>query len=328
MINRKVASLFAGIGGICLGFKQAGYEIIWANEINLASCKTYAHNFGSEYLAVGDIKNYNAIDLPDFDILTAGFPCQSFSIGGHQKGFEDNRGVMFFEVTRIVKAKNPNIVFLENVENLLNHDNGKTFFVIYNSLASLGYAVKYLVMPTNEYGNLPQARRRIYLLAFLDYGLCDRFCFPSKLPLATQIENIVIRSEEKNSVYYYKRDSQLWFKLNSYIGKSNNLFRMYKGQIRCTRYSHLCPTLTASMCNEHNAVVFRDNKGIRRLTLRECLDMQGFPNDFYFPNTISLENAYRQIGNSVSVPVVKRIAQKLSEAILSQTLQQEHGYGM
>ena len=314
MRNLKVASMFAGIGGICLGFRQAGYEIVWANENNHSSCKTYAHNFGNSFLINCDIQDINAIDLPEFDILTAGFPCQSFSIGGMQKGFNDNRGNMFFEVIRVATAKSPKVIFMENVENLICHDNGNTFFVIYNALAALGYAVKYMVMSTFEYGDLPQARKRIYLLAFLDYRLCDRFIFPEKIPLNMRIEDIVNQEEDKNAIYYYKKNTQIWQKLYNYIGNSRRLFRIYKGQVRNTRHPHLCPTLTASMCNEYNAVVLKDAKGIRRLTLRESLDLQGFPEDFYFPNTISLADAYKQIGNSVSVPVVKRIAQKLMEA--------------
>ena len=166
-------------------------------------------------------------------------------------------------------------------------------------------------MPTYEYGNLPQARKRIYLIAFADYELCDKFQFPEPIPLETCVDDIVNCSEEKNDIYYYKPDTDLWRKINAFIGNSKRLFRLYKGQIRNLRNPNLCPTLTASMNDEYNAVVLRDIKGIRRLTLRESLDMQGFPQDYYFPKTVTLVEAYRQIGNSVSVTVVRRVAKRL-----------------
>ena len=311
MVIPKVVSLFAGIGGICSGFKQAGCDIIWANELNRSSCKTYRHNFGGSYLVEGDICKIDTNSIPSFDILTAGFPCQSFSIGGSQKGFSDNRGALFFEVARVIDAKRPQIVFLENVENLVEHDEGKTFLVIYNILAQYGYSVCYRIMPTNEYGNLPQARKRIYIVAFLDFGHCDSFSFPETIPLECKIGDIVDHSEKKNDIYYFDKQSKLFDGFNAFIGKRRQLFRVYNGRIRNLRNSELCPTITASMNSINNAVILRDDYVIRRLTLRESLDFQGFPSDFYFPKTVSITDAYSQIGNSVSVPVIKRIAERI-----------------
>lgn len=134
MNNIKVASMFAGIGGICLGFKQAGFEIVWANEIDKAACKTYRHNFGSSYLIEADIKKVDTNSIPDFDVLTAGFPCQPFSIVGKQRGFNDDRGTLFFEIQRIIKSKRPKIVLLENVANLIEHNNGKSFEQVFLAL--------------------------------------------------------------------------------------------------------------------------------------------------------------------------------------------------
>ena len=133
----KVCSLFCGIGGIDIGFKQAGYDIVWANEYDAAACKTYRHNFGDSHLVEADIRKVSVADIPDFDVLTAGFPCQPFSIAGRQRGFEDKRGNLFFEITRIVDAKRPKVIFLENVPNLMEHDEGRTFLVIFNSLLNL-----------------------------------------------------------------------------------------------------------------------------------------------------------------------------------------------
>ena len=127
----RVASMFAGIGGICTAFMQAGCEIVWANEIDKAACNKYRHNFGNNWLIEGDVKRIDISDVPDMDILTAGFPCQSFSIAGTQKGFNDPRGNLFFEIARIVDVKRPRVIFLENVDNLVEHDGGRTFLVIY-----------------------------------------------------------------------------------------------------------------------------------------------------------------------------------------------------
>ena len=311
MKKLRVASMFAGIGGICSGFKQANFEIIWANEINISSCQTYRHNFGNKYLIEKDIRIIDTKKIPEFDVLTAGFPCQSFSIGGTQKGFNDNRGILFFEVARVMEAKKPKVVFLENVENLIEHDNGKTFLVIYNVLAAYGYSVCYKIMPTYEYGNIPQARKRIYILAFHNKEQHESFEFPEPVPLEKKINDIVNFSEKADNIFYFDTNSNIYDRINKFIDKDQQLFRIFNGQIRNIRNPNICPTLTASMNNIYNAAVLRDKKGIRRLTLRECLDFQGFPKDYTFPDTIKLPDAYKQIGNSVSVPVVKRIADQV-----------------
>ncbi|MCL2842904.1 MAG: DNA (cytosine-5-)-methyltransferase [Oscillospiraceae bacterium] len=307
--------MFAGIGGICSGFLQAGFEIVWANELDKAACRTYRHNFGDGYLVEGDIETIDAKSIPNFDVLTAGFPCQSFSIGGTQKGFKDTRGILFFEIARIIDAKRPKVIFLENVENLVEHDEGRTFLVIYNVLVQCGYSVRYKVIPTNEYGGVPQARKRIYIVAFLDLEKCDSFAFPKTIQLDRKIADIVNQAIKKNDIYYYNPDTPLYNKIDAFIGKSRRLFRIYNGTIRNLRNPDLCSTLTASMNTIYNAIVLRDDHGIRRLTLQESLDFQGFPNDFYFPNTIRVEAAYKQIGNSVSVPVVKRIADRIKAVL-------------
>ena len=149
-INR-VCSLFAGMGGIDLGFQQAGFDIVWANEYDQEAAITYRINFVDEHLVEKDIRLVNPHDIPDFDVLVAGFPCQPFSTAGLQRGFADPRGNLFFEISKVLDVKRPRIVFLENVENLIAHDNGKTFLVIYNTLAQFGYAVKYKVMDSQEY---------------------------------------------------------------------------------------------------------------------------------------------------------------------------------
>ena len=131
MMNRlTVGSMFAGIGGICLGFKQEGFEIVWANEINHKACQTYRKNLGSDYLVEGNIRTIDKSLIPEFDVLTAGFPCQPFSVAGIQRGFDDDRGNLFFQIAEVIDRVRPRIVFLENVSNLINHDNGRTFLIV------------------------------------------------------------------------------------------------------------------------------------------------------------------------------------------------------
>lgn len=313
MSNRKftVASMFAGIGGICLGFKQAGFDVIWANEADSAACKTYRHNFGDEYLLENDIRKINAQNLPEFDVLTAGFPCQPFSIAGRQKGFNDNRGNLFFEISRVVCEKRPKVIFLENVPNLVEHDNGKTFLVIYNSLVQFGYSIYYKIMSATEYGNLPQTRKRIYIVAIRDDLAECMYRHPKPIDLKLNAFDIINQASKKNDIYYYFEDTDMYQYLKKHMGDSKSVYRIIDTGVRRTK-DKMCPTLTANMGTFPNRVpVVLDNYGIRKLTLRECLDFQGFPNDFYFPNTITINDAYKQIGNSVCVPVIKRIAEQI-----------------
>ncbi len=308
--------MFAGIGGICLGFKQAGYDIVWANERDRAACKTYRHNFGNDWLYESDVCKVVAHSIPDFDVLTAGFPCQPFSIAGEQKGFLDPRGNLFFEIARVVNEKRPKVIFLENVSNLVEHDNGRTFLVIYNTLAQLGYAVRYKVMDAHKYGNIPQPRSRIYIVAFLDYKKCDRFKFPESIDLLQGINDFIIRSNKKHDSYYYSSNSDIVRKYSSRIIDRNYIYRISDNGLIRVR-NHYCPTLTANMgFYPHRVPIICDDYGIRKLTHRECLDFQGFPAQYSFPKTITIDDAYRQIGNSVCVPVVRRIAEAIYTTLL------------
>ena len=308
-----ICSLFSGIGGIDLGFIQAGFKVVWANDQDSASCKTYRKNFGNDHLQESDIRDVSIKSIPDFDILTAGFPCQPFSIAGKQKGFKDKRGNLFFEITRVIDHKRPKVVFLENVANLMNHDNGKTFLVIYNSLAQFGYTVYYRVMPANEYGNLPHIRKRIYIVAVRSDLECD-YKHPEPIELTIQSSDIIHRNQKQNDVYYYN-GNELYSYFASYMKDRLAIYRPTDTEVRLTK-NMMCPTLTANMGTYPNRVpVIWDDYGIRKLTLRECLDFQGFPHDYYFPNTITMDDAYKQIGNSVCVPVIRRIATQIKSCI-------------
>jgi DNA (cytosine-5)-methyltransferase 1 len=229
---------------------------------------------------------------------------------GYRKGFKDPRGNLFFEISRFIDIKRPRIVFLENVQNLMEHDNGRTFQVIYTSLVEQGYILRYQPMATHEYVNIPQTRRRIYIVAFRDHEMCQRFRFPEPMALTASLGQFLDTYEQQHEIYYYRADDEYDEYIRSYVTDPNYLYRVFNGSIRKLT-NNKCPTLTASMTTPRNAAVLKDNWGVRRLTLRESLRFQGFPADYYFPNTIKIQDAYKQIGNSVSVPVINLIAKNI-----------------
>ena len=305
----KVGSLFSGIGGIDLGFEQAGFEIAWANDIDAEACKTYRHNFPNTQLIEGDVRDINPRTLPDIDVLVAGFPCQPFSIMGYRRGFKDPRGNLFFEISRFIDVKRPRVVFLENVRNLMEHDAGKTFLVIYNTLAQFGYSVKYKVIDATDV-NIPQNRARIFVVAFLNIEDCDRFAFPEAVPLEATIEDILDRSIKHDDIYYYGSSSRYFKELDAKIVDKTGIYRIDDSGVAMRKWA-ICPTLKANMGTFPDRVpIIRDNYGIRKLTLRECLAFQGYPMNFIFKD-ISMEGAYKQCGNTVCVPVVKSIADQI-----------------
>ena len=310
----RVCSLFSGIGGIDIGFEQAGFEIVWANEFDRDAAKTYRHNFGGAYLVERDIRNVRTEDIPNFDVLVAGFPCQPFSIVGKQKGFDDPRGNLFFEIARIVKDKRPPIIFLENVANLLQHDDGKTFLTIYNALVPYGYTFKYRVMDAIEYGNVPQHRTRIFIVAFLDNEKCEQFEFPDKLKLTVKLNDILVRSEKHDESYYYTYSSVYYEDLKRIVTDKSALYKIYDSGVSGKAH-YVCPTLTANMGTFPDRVpIIKDDYGIRKITPYECLALQGFPKEYRFPK-IPMASAYKQCGNSVVVPVIRRIAERIKEVM-------------
>ena len=306
----KVGSLFSGIGGIDLGFQQAGFNIVWANELDKDAATTYRHNFGNKCLVEKDICKVKAKEMPDFDILVAGFPCQPFSIMGRQKGFKDPRGTLFYEIVRVVKEKQPKIIFLENVSNLIKHDDGKTFLAIYNALAPLGYSLRYSVMDATEYGNVPQIRTRIFIVAFLDEEKCEKFKFPEKIERTVQLNDIIKRDIKHDNSYYYNENSPYYKDLKIIVTDKRALYKIYDTGV--SRKAHyICPTLTANMGTYPDRVpIVLDDYGIRKITPYECLALQGFPKEYRFPK-IPLPSAYKQCGNSVVVPVIKRRAESI-----------------
>ena len=304
-----IGSLFSGIGGIDLGFQQAGFEIVWANDIDSDACKTYRLNFTDTTMFECDVRKLITSSLQKVDIITAGFPCQPFSVCGNQKGFIDNRGNLFFEIMRITDAVNPQIIFLENVANLVEHDKGRTFNVIHNELVSRGYYLRYIVADACDYG-IPQHRTRTYLLAFRNVDQCESYHFPEKVRLKKRVFDIIDKTVKVDDSFYLPENTAKYNKMVKAIIDDNQIYRFSDYGIQSSK-DGICFTLKANMGTWYDRVpIIKDNYGIRTITPDECLALMGFPGSFNIAET-SLKSVYKQIGNSVCVPVIYNIAKIL-----------------
>lgn len=309
----KTIDLFAGVGGIRLGFENVGFKTVFANDFEPSCRDTYDLNFRDAKLVVEDIRKIGIDDLPKFDFLLGGFPCQAFSIAGYRQGFEDEkgRGNLFFDVARIIEARKPEGFLLENVKNLKSHDGGKTFKIIEETLQDLGYHVKTKVLNTMEYGNVPQNRERIYIVGFKNELYYDRFEFPNPVELSVKITDLL---ENDVPEKYYYNDKPLFEKLKGTIQEPGKVYQWRRQYVRENK-SGVCPTLTANMgMGGHNVPIIKDKKGIRKLTPLECFRIQGFPKSFKLPK-ISDSALYKQAGNSVSVPVIEAVAKEMMRAM-------------
>nr|WP_256316537.1 DNA cytosine methyltransferase [Staphylococcus sp. HMSC068D03] len=317
MMNKlKVCSLFAGVGGIDLAFEQTGnFETIIANEIDAKASETYRLNFNNE-LIQKDIRDIEPENLPDFDVLLSGFPCTSFSIAGYRKGFEDETsGDLFFETLKVIVEKQPQIVFLENVKNLVGHDKGNTFKVIREALETNGYHIKYQVLNAKDYGNIPQNRERIYIVGFKDIEQYKNFDFPKPIYLKQRITDVIDFSKRVDDNFYYTEDKYKFYHLlKESIVKSDTIYQWRRKYVRENK-SNVSPTLTANMgTGGHNVPLILSKHGIRKFTPRECFSLQGFPESFKLPD-LANSHLYKQAGNSVVVPVVNRIAQNIYKSV-------------
>lgn len=307
------ADFFAGIGGIRLGFEKAGFDTIFASDFDPFCKITYDFNFNKASLIVEDIFKVEPKKLPKFDLFAGGFPCQPFSIAGYRKGFlDEGRGDIFFEITKILKHIKPSIIFLENVKNLKSHDGGKTYKIIEQSLEDLGYHIKSAVLNTLEYGGIPQNRERIYIIGFKDKKYAEVFEFPKPLELKVKVFDLL--EESVSDKYYYKPGSAIYKQLEGKVVSENTIYQWRRKYVRENKKG-VCPTLTANMgMGGHNVPIIKDKKGIRKLTPIECLRIQGFPKTYRFPTDLADSRLYKQIGNSVSVPVIERIARQIIKA--------------
>lgn len=276
------ADLFAGLGGFHIAMHQIGIKCVFASEWDSHARKTYEHNFKrispelfSSGNFSGDITEVDPKRIPDFDVLTAGFPCQPFSIAGKRKGFEDERGNAFFDILEIIRAKRPRAYFMENVRHLLSIDGGRTFAKMRKSLESLGYSFHWKVLKACEFG-LPQYRPRLYMVGFRDKGV--KFEFPRPKVLRASMSDVL--------------GGQCPVKIGRTL-----LARGYGGKIgqrmNCTEY-------------------LVDGEP-RHITVEEAKRLMGIPKGFYFP--VSVSQSFKQLGNSVAIPVVKAIAAQIHESL-------------
>lgn len=301
--NYRFIDLFAGIGGIRLPFDRLGAQCVFSSEWDKYSQITYEKNFGEK--PHGDITKINTSDIPNFDILLAGFPCQPFSNAGHKKGFEDARGTLFFDICRIIEHHQPQIVFLENVKAFKNHDKGRTFSVVKSSLEKLGYHVNAQVLNARDFG-VPQNRERIYIIAFKRKVY---FEFPAPQKITTKLGDILEESVEDK----YTISNKLWHghqrRKREHIEKGNGF-----GYSLFNRESSYTSTISARYYKDGSEILIATNgSNPRKLTPREAARLQGFPENFVIP--VSDCQAYRQFGNSVCVPVIEAIALSICEAL-------------
>lgn len=309
----RTIDLFAGVGGVRLGFEEAGFTTVFANDFEPKCADTYDQNFKTTKLTIEDITKIPTSDIPDCDFVLGGFPCQAFSIAGYRHGFNDEkgRGNLFFDIARIIEAKQPTGFLLENVKNLRTHDNGNTFRVIEETLKYLGYFVKTKVLNSMEYGNVPQNRERIYIVGFKDSKKTEQFEFPEPIKLTRAVKDMLENDVDEK---YYYNDKPLYDRLKDDVTEENEVYQWRRQYVRKNKKG-VCPTLTANMgTGGHNVPIIFDGKGIRKLTPRECFRMQGFPDTYRLPD-IADSALYKQAGNSVSVPVIARIAEQILKVL-------------
>lgn len=317
MKKYKCGSFFGGVGGIDLGFSNVGFETIYMNEYDPYPTETYECNFPIK-VDVRDINDVQPNEIPDFDIILGGFPCQPFSAAGLRQGFDDekNRGTLFFQLIRIMEQKRPRVCFFENVKNLVGHDNGNTFKVICGKLEELGYKVKYKVLNTMEYGNVPQTRERIYIVGFREEKDYEMFEFPEPIPLTKTIRDFIDFKNSVDEKYYYTKEKYDCFDMiKNGVKRSDTLYQWRRVYVRENK-SNVCPTLTCNMgTGGHNVpLILTDDGRIRKLTPRECFNLQGYPKNYVLPKQ-SDGRLYKQSGNSVSVPVIERIAANIKKVL-------------
>jgi len=332
MNKYKVGSLFAGVGGVCQAFNTTFSKVIWANEIDKNACITYKLNHKNIKLIEDDIRNLSYRNLEKIDILTAGFPCQPFSQAGHGKGFNDERGELFFDVVRLLKELEPKAYFLENVRTLASHDKGNTFAVIKKEIEKSGYSFIPFILNAAEYTDIPQGRERIYIVGFKEESKYTyekptkineqddvwgcKLSHSFKIPLKStkklkKVQDFLDNSTVLPNDIYNNEENKIHKRIIESAVKEDTVYQYRRYYVRENK-SNVCPTLTANMgCGGHNIPIVLDNKIPRRLTPKECFNLQGFPKNFKLPVDIARGQLYKQAGNSVVVPMVQQIAEEI-----------------
>lgn len=307
----KFIDLFAGIGGFHQALSSFGFSCVFASEIDKFAKESYYKNYN--ITPYGDIREIKEEEIPEHDIICAGFPCQTFSISGKQEGLLDSRGTLFFEIIRIAKHHNPKLILLENVKNFEKHDDGKTLNILKKELESIGYDVFYKVINSSKFG-IPQKRERIYIVALRKDLNVHNFIFPKDLNIECKLYDII---EEDSISYKYlikKRDDiKITKKISNFpIMKPSKLGIVNKGGQGERIYDPMGHAITLSANGGgigSKTGLYLINNVIRKLTPRECARLQGFPENFNI--VVSDSQAYKQFGNSLVIPVVKSIIKEL-----------------
>lgn len=299
--------LFAGIGGIRMPFQELGGKCVFSSEWDPFAQKTYRVNF--DEVPSGDIAQIDAKDIPNFDILLAGFPCQPFSQAGLKKGFADTRGTMFFEIERIMAKKRPKAFLLENVKQLKGHDHGNTLKTILSHLDSLGYTTDFRILRAADFG-VPQNRERIYIVGFdrKKFKLPKNFAFeyPKPSKKKTRLGDILEDNVDEKYTISDKLYAGHLRRKKEHLAKGNGFgFSLFDSD------SPYTSTLSARYYKDGSEILIEQgkSKNPRKLTPRECARLQGFPEEFIIP--VSDTQAYKQFGNSVAVPVVRAVAKQI-----------------
>ena len=307
--------LFAGLGGFRISLESLGAKCVYSNEWDIPAQEVYAANFGD--VPEGDITKVDAQSVPDHDILCAGFPCQAFSISGKQRGFEDSRGTLFFDVARIVREKQPKVVFLENVKNFATHDQGRTLQVVQATMEELGYNFNYKVLNAVDYG-VPQKRERIYMVCFRKDLAVTSFKYPKPFPLTKHVEDFLLDDEIAVKKLYVNRPDTFYNGNldNCYSNSSIRLGIVNKGGQGERIYSTKGIAITLSA---YGGGAFAKTGGYlvngqpRRLHPRECARIMGYPDSYIIAKNNN--QAYKQFGNSVVIDVLQYIAVEIGKAL-------------
>jgi len=309
--------LFAGTGAFTLAFQETNsVNVVFGNDMVGHSKQIYDENF-SHKLTLKDLNEFKVEDVPKHDILTGGFPCQPFSIAGLQEGFNDQRSNVFWKILDIIDHHQPKCVILENVKNLVSHDDKKTFETIKSNLEKRGYYICHKVLNTAEITGIPQNRERIYIVCVKSKSVFEKFSLDFPKIEKRQISDFLETSVPQK--YYYSSDkkSSAWELLKQGVTKKDTIYQYRRVYLRENKSSE-CPTLTANMGGGgDNVPIILDNFGIRKLTPRECFNFQGFPSYYKLP-PLADSNLYKLAGNAVSVPIVKLIADRIIP-LLTQT---------
>lgn len=311
----KFIDLFAGLGGFRLALESCGAKCVYSNEWDKYAQEVYKMNFNET--PDGDITLVSENEIPDHDILCAGFPCQAFSISGKQKGFNDSRGTMFFEIARIVKAKKPKVVFMENVKNFASHDNGKTLNTVKSTMINLGYDFYYDVLNSLNFG-IPQKRERIYMVCFRKDLNINKFSFPKPFKLSIFVENILLPENEVSDLIINRSDLVIKnnIKIQENVNKPIRVGFVGKGGQGERIYS---PKGIAITLSAYGGGIFAKTGGYlingktRRLHPRECARIMGYPDSYLIHPSFS--QAYKQFGNSVVVNVLQYIAINIGKSL-------------